>query len=101
MDRNISVQDCIDGRYKYDLFSGYEVDLRYDEDTVFRNLSKNCRRDVRRAERNGLIVEISKDKDFDKIFYNHLKEVFKKTIIKPYLFIAKNIIINKKFSEYK
>ena len=27
MDRNISVQDCIDGRYKYDLFSGYEVDL--------------------------------------------------------------------------
>ena len=50
MDRNISIQDCIDGRYKYDLFSGYEVDLRYDEDTVFRNLSKIVKGRKKRKE---------------------------------------------------
>ena len=31
MDRNISEQDCIDSQFKYDLFSGYEVDLEGDD----------------------------------------------------------------------
>ena len=83
MDRNITVQSCKEHNLKYEVFSSFEVDLSGTVEENFYKLSKNCRRDVRRAERNGVIVKISNDKDFVLDYYNQLKDVFKKQSLNP------------------
>ena len=83
MDKNITIEGCKEHSLKYELFSSFEVDLSGSVEENFYKLSKNCRRDIRRAERNGVIVKTSNDKDFVLDYYDQLKDVFKKQSLNP------------------
>ena len=83
MDKNITIENCKEHNLKYEVFSSFEIDLFGNVEENFYKLSKNCRRDVRRAERNGVIVKITNNKDFALNYYNQLKDVFKKQSLNP------------------
>lgn len=83
MDRNFSLEDCNGLGFEHRLLSGLEVDLAGSEDAIFANITSSCRRDIRRAARNGVIVEETMDKDFAKDYYAQLKDVFERQFLVP------------------
>lgn len=83
MDCNLTEEDCKSLKVDYSLLQGYKVNLDMSKKLVFSNLSKNCRRDVRRAKRNGIVVEISDKSNFSEEYYSQLKDVFAKQSLIP------------------
>lgn len=83
MDRNFSLEDGDGLGFDYRLLSGLEVDLTDSEDAIFANITSSCRRDIRRAARNGIIVEEAMDKDFANDYYAQLKDVFEGQSLVP------------------
>lgn len=66
--------------------TGYELDLRHDDDELLANMTRNGRRDVRRALRNGIHVEAVDPVDpgsFAMEYYDQVCEAFAKRNLTP------------------
>lgn len=62
-----------------------EIDLTQDEEALLNGMTKSCRWTVRKAEKNGVVVEEAKDAAFADDYYNQLKDVFAKQGSVPHI----------------
>ena len=83
MDRNLTVNDVGGLGVQYRVYRGFEIDLNRDEDELFSNLTSACRRCVRKAEKEGIVVEEARDLEFADEYYAQLKDVFAKQNLVP------------------
>jgi hypothetical protein len=61
----------------------YESDLRESEGTLFSRMKGACRRCIRKAEREGVVVEEAKDEAFASEYWAQLSDVFLKQGLTP------------------
>lgn len=83
MDRNISVEDADTLGLRYRLFRGFEIDLTRPEDELFGAMQRTIRKQIRRAERSGVIIEEAQDASFADEYYAQLVEVFRRQGLRP------------------
>jgi Acetyltransferase (GNAT) domain len=63
----------------------YVSDLTLSEDELLGRMSRSCRWNIRKAEKNGLRAEVAGPDGFAEEFYTHLCEVFaKQDLVPPY-----------------
>jgi hypothetical protein len=61
----------------------YEVDLGRSEEEIFAAMAPACRRCIRKAEREGVVVEEAHDAAFANEYYAQLEDVFAKQALVP------------------
>jgi hypothetical protein len=59
------------------------IDLVPDEDALFGRMASACRRNVRKADRSGVVIEEASDAAFADDFYDQLRDVFAKQNLVP------------------
>ena len=85
--------EILDRHFTMDDVAGLDVDiaieptyispLHLDEDQIFASMSSSCRRCIRKAEKNGLIIEEAAPEGFAVEYHDQLIEVFAKQNLKP------------------
>lgn len=83
MDRRLSVEDAVRMGYEYRRLLGFEIDLTLSEDRLFADMTSACRRCVRKAEKEGVLVEEAHDLGFADDYYAQLRDVFAKQSLVP------------------
>jgi CelD/BcsL family acetyltransferase involved in cellulose biosynthesis len=64
-------------------FSTYTLGLDRDEDALFGDFTSACRRNVRKAEREGVVIEQATDLAFADEYHVQLEEVFARQGLRP------------------
>lgn len=77
MDRHLLVDDLSGLRSAHRMFNTWEVDLLDDDESLIKSFSSTCGRYIRKAARNGLVVEEARDDDFIRDYYDQLTDVFR------------------------
>ncbi len=62
---------------------GYEIDLRCPENQIFSRMTHQCRTNIRKASRSGVIIEEAADAGFADEYYDQLLDVFSKQKMIP------------------
>jgi hypothetical protein len=83
MDRHLNVEDAVRMGYEYQRFSGFEIDLMLSEDRLFADMTSACRRCVRKAVKERVLVEEAHDLEFADEYYAQLEDVFAKQSLVP------------------
>ena len=83
MDRNLTVNEVGGLAVQYRVYRGFEIDLTRDEDELFSSMTSACRRCIRKAEKEGIVVEEAHDLEFADEYYAQLKDVFAKQNLVP------------------
>ena len=83
MDRNLTVSDLGGLGIQFGIYSGFEIDLTRDKDELFSNMTSACRRCVRKAEKEEVLVEEAHDLEFADEYYAQLQDVFAKQRLMP------------------
>jgi hypothetical protein len=83
MDRYLTLDDVRSAGCHYRLFTGFEVDMSGDEEAIWSNMAPSTRRNIRKAEREGVRVEVAADDAFAQEYYEQLSEVFARQQLKP------------------
>jgi len=83
MDRHLTVRDLEGFGVQYRIYRGFEIDLTRPESELFSNMTSPCRRCIRKAEKEGVIVEEANDPGFAEEYYDQLKDVFAKQSLVP------------------
>jgi hypothetical protein len=83
MDRHLSLSDLDGLKFRYRTFSSWEVDVHRNETELIGSFSRACRWQIRRAIRNGLVVEEAVDAQFVDDYYGQLSSVFAKQHLVP------------------
>jgi CelD/BcsL family acetyltransferase involved in cellulose biosynthesis len=83
MDRNLTVSDLGGLGVQHRVYRGFEIDLTRDEDELFSNMTSACRRCIRKAEKEGILVEEAHDLEFADEYYAQLRDVFAKQSLVP------------------
>jgi len=78
MDRNVVLGDLDGLDVQHRMYKGFEINLNRDENELFANMTSACRRCVRKAEREGVVVEEAHDLKFVDDYYAQLQDVFAK-----------------------
>jgi CelD/BcsL family acetyltransferase involved in cellulose biosynthesis len=83
MDRNLTLGDLEGLDVEHRMLHGFEIDLSRSEDDLFASMTSACRRCVRKAEKEGVLVEEAHDPGFADDYYAQLKDVFAKQGLVP------------------
>jgi hypothetical protein len=84
VDRHLTVEEGRQaGLPPHRLTPSYESDLRESEPALFARMTSACRRCIRKAEREGVVIEEAKDDDFAGQYWAQLVEVFLKQGLTP------------------
>lgn len=83
MDRNLTVRDFEGLGVQYRMLRGFEIDLRRNEEELFSGMTSACRRCIRKAEKEGVIIEEAHDSGFVDDYYAQLRDVFAKQRLVP------------------
>ncbi len=83
MDRHLFNPDALPDAFEYQNQDTYELDLTPDEDELFKNFDKSCRRRVRKSRRKGVVIEEATDDQFAVDYYEQLRDVFAKQGLVP------------------
>lgn len=76
MDRNESVEDFERSGFDWRMFTGFQIDLTQTAEQMLRNMDHQCRGNIRKAQRSGVVIEEVDDPDFVREYYDHMKLVF-------------------------
>jgi CelD/BcsL family acetyltransferase involved in cellulose biosynthesis len=82
-DRHATEDDARAGTFDYRIMRSFEIDLRRDEDALFKSMTQACRNCVRKAEKSGVTVEEARDEAFADDYYAQLRDVFAKQSLVP------------------
>ncbi|MBV8673059.1 MAG: GNAT family N-acetyltransferase [Acidobacteriaceae bacterium] len=82
MDRKVSTS-AVSDRYLFFDYKSFEIDLSYDEDQLFKNMVHPCRRSIRLATREGVVIQEASDAGFVDEFYGQLTDAFVKDKLVP------------------
>jgi len=83
MDRNLTLKDLDGLDVQYRVCRGFEIDLTRGEDELFSNMTSACRRCIRKAGKEGVIIEEAHDLGFADEYYAQLQDVFAKHSLVP------------------
>lgn len=83
LDRHFTMDDVADLDVDIAMERTYISPLHLDEEQIFASMSSACRRRIRKAEKNGVIVEEAAPEGFAEEHYEQLIEVFAKQNLKP------------------
>lgn len=83
MDRHLTLDDLVGSEVRYRLYQGFAVDLRQDEAMLFGNLASACRRCIRKANKDGVVIEMAQAAGFAEDYFEQLKDVFAKQGLVP------------------
>lgn len=83
VDRYLTVDDGQRAGLPCRLTRSYETDLRQSEESLFSSMKGACRRCIRKAAREGVVIEEAKDEGFAVEFHDQLTEVFLKQGLVP------------------
>ena len=64
--------------YRYEDYLNYLIDLRRPLDEIFQAFSSSCRRNIRKSERNDVLIEEITSKENLLLFYGLLKKTYSK-----------------------
>ncbi len=78
MDRNLTMSDLDGLGMQHRAYHGFEIDLTSEENELFANMTSACRRCVRKAQKEGVVVEAAHDLQFADEYYAQLQDVFAK-----------------------
>jgi hypothetical protein len=76
MDRNLVFNDLSELDVQLRAYRGFEIDLTKDESELFTKMTSACRRCVRKAEKEGVVVEVAHDLHFANEYFAQLQDVF-------------------------
>jgi hypothetical protein len=76
MDRHMTSEDCAHLGLEWLMFDSFEVDVSLGEDQIWKNMQRQCRQCVRKAERSEVQIEQASDLLFADEHYDQLKHVF-------------------------
>jgi len=82
VDRHLPTNQAAPG-YTLSQYTTHEIDLHQDEDILWGNMSRSCRASIRKAEKNGLVIEEASDLGFAQDYHAQLKAVFAKVSLVP------------------
>ena len=82
-DRGFGIEDGDGLGFQCRGWTTYVSDLTLSEDDLLAGMSRSCRWNIRKAERNGLRVEVADAEGFAEEFYAQLGEVFAKQGLAP------------------
>ena len=84
-DRNLTLDDVVALGYEHTPWRGLEVDLRPAEEEIFGRMKSRCRTSIRRAEREGLVIEEARGIEFADECYAQMEDVFaRQSLVPPY-----------------
>lgn len=83
MDRHLTEADAKAAGFRYRLFNGFEVDLSDGENMLLSRMAPSTRRNIRKAEREGISVVPADDEKFIDDYFEQLQEVFNRQNLKP------------------
>lgn len=84
VDRYLTVEDARRAGIGYRLAHSYETDLGLPEEVLFARMRGACRRCIRKAAREGVVIEEAQDADaFVAEYYEQLEDVFRKQGLVP------------------
>ncbi len=83
MDRHLSLEDLVEVQVEHRMYEGFAVDLTQDESSLFSNFTSACRRCVRKAEKDGVVIEVAQGPGFAEEYYDQLRDVFAKQGLVP------------------
>jgi hypothetical protein len=84
MDRNLTFAELNLLGFEHRSFNGFQVDLTPTEAEIFGNMSKkSCQYSIRKAERDGVIIEEAHDGEFVEDYCSQLNDVFAKQSLVP------------------
>ncbi len=82
-DRNLTSSDLLGLNVQCRMCPGYEIDLSRNENDLFARMTSACRRCIRKAQKEGVVVEVAHGLDFADEYYAQLQEVFAKQLLVP------------------
>jgi hypothetical protein len=82
-DRLLTLEDGVGLGLETTLYHTFEVDLRRTEEEIWAGFSSACRRAIRKAEKEGVVVEEASDLEFADDYYAQLRDVFAKQSLVP------------------
>lgn len=75
----------IDGLgFTHEMYATIENDLTQSEEAIFSKMSSSCRRNIRHAEKNGVVIEETQDAGLAEEYVEQLKDVFAKWGLVPH-----------------
>lgn len=83
MDRTLTLKDLEGLSVEYRLLHGFEIDLKRSEDELFSGMTSACRRCIRKAKKESVIIEEAHDPEFADDYYTQLEDVFAKQRLGP------------------
>lgn len=83
MDRNLALKDLDGLGVECRMYHGFEIDLKRSADELFSHMTGACRRCIRKAEKEGVIIEEAHDAGFGDDYYAQLRDVFAKQRLIP------------------
>jgi CelD/BcsL family acetyltransferase involved in cellulose biosynthesis len=86
MDRSLQLEELSGLQFAHRFLAGFEIDLTQSEESLFANMSSACRRAIRKAEKNGVVIEEASGPavlDFADDYYTQLLDVFAKQQLVP------------------
>jgi hypothetical protein len=83
LDRNITRRNLTGLGVQCRIYRGFQIDLTRDEDVLLSNMTSACRRCIRKAEKEKIVVEEAHDLDFAEEYYAQLEDVFAKQSLVP------------------
>ncbi len=83
MDRQFTTQDLNQVGIRYRLYQGFAIDLSLDEAALFANFTSACRRCIRKADKEGVLVEVAPVEGFAEEYFAQLKDVFARQGLVP------------------
>jgi hypothetical protein len=83
MDRELTAADLEGLGFEHYNFTGFQVDLTADEDTIFNRLHSSRRRAIRKARKSGVTIEEATDPGFADEFHAQLEDVYAKQRLVP------------------
>jgi 16S rRNA G966 N2-methylase RsmD len=84
VDSLITLKDIEGLGFTYEMRPTIEIDLTQSEEALFSNMSSSCRRNIRQAEKYGVVIEEAKDADFAEDYSAQLKDVYAKQGLVPH-----------------
>ena len=64
--------------YNFEDHFNYLIDIKRSEDDVFRDIHRSMRKNITKAQKNGILIKEVIDKNLISIFYDFLKETYHK-----------------------
>jgi hypothetical protein len=83
LDRLVTCEDVAGMGCEFTDIHGFEIDLSPPEATVFGKMDSACRRCIRKAEKEGVVIEEARDEGFADEYYAQLQDVFAKQGLVP------------------